>query len=244
MHYRFAPPGSYEDFASGLVLRSAPRYPGFPVRLASELFQRARLHLGRTRDLVLWDPCCGSGQLIACLSLLHRESLARVIASDIDEGAVHLAGHNIALADPGRLSQRRAALHELAERFGKPSHARAVEAADRLASLPGGAPELTCGVADVLDPAALAGLLGDATPDIVVTDLPYGEQTGWHGGVSDELPPAESALRALQATIAPDGVAVLVNRGRRPEALSRPREQLRVGRRVAAFYTAGRGGDQ
>lgn len=244
MQYRFAPPRSYEDFASGLVLRSAPRHPGFPVRLASELFQRARQYVGRSRNLVLWDPCCGSGQLITCLTLLHRESLARVVASDIDGGAVDLAGQNLALADQRRLAQRRADLHELLERFGKPSHARAVEAADRLASLPGGAPVLTCGVADVLDPAALAALLGDAMPDIVITDLPYGEQTGWHGGVSDELPPAEMALRALQATIASDGVAVLVSHGRRPEALSRPREQLRVGRRVAAFYTAARGGCQ
>ncbi|MFD2352348.1 hypothetical protein ACFSTC_28350 [Nonomuraea ferruginea] len=32
---------SHEDLASGAVLHSAPRFPAFPVRLASEIFQRA-----------------------------------------------------------------------------------------------------------------------------------------------------------------------------------------------------------
>lgn len=63
MPYRPATARSdHRDLASGFVLRSAPGYPAFPVRLAQELFLRAAAYLpvrvghraaflGRIRDL-------------------------------------------------------------------------------------------------------------------------------------------------------------------------------------------------
>lgn len=234
MKYRFAPARSFEDLASGLVLRSAPGHPGFPVRLASELFQRALNHLGRTDDVVLWDPFCGSGQLVTSLALLHREAVLGVVASDIDPGAVALAARNLALTAPAGLAARREEVAILAQRHGRESHARAVAAADRLAQLPGNPPEVRSGTADATDPQSLATLLGGIRPHVVVSDLPYGEQTGWGGTGADVA--AERALQAVSAVMAPGGVVVLVNRGRRPEATSPAAERVRVGRRVAAVY--------
>ncbi len=55
MAYRYAlVRENYEDLASGGGLRSAPGFPAFPVRLASEMFQRALALHGEPAAL-LWD---------------------------------------------------------------------------------------------------------------------------------------------------------------------------------------------
>ncbi len=97
MAYRIATEREdYSDLASGSVLRSAPGYPAFPVRLAQELFLRAATHRPAA-PLTLWDPCCGSGYLVTVIGLLHRPRLRRVIATDVQPQAVSLATENLAL---------------------------------------------------------------------------------------------------------------------------------------------------
>jgi hypothetical protein len=57
MQYRFAEKSNYEDLAAGRVIHGAPGATNFPVRLASELFQRA-LAVRRGNDRVhVFDPC-------------------------------------------------------------------------------------------------------------------------------------------------------------------------------------------
>jgi 23S rRNA (guanine2535-N1)-methyltransferase len=89
MPYRLADaPQDYSDLASGFVLRSAPGFPAFPMRLAQELFLRCASYLPASEPLTLWDPCCGSGYLTVVTSLLNRPRLGRLVCSDVSPDAV------------------------------------------------------------------------------------------------------------------------------------------------------------
>ncbi|WP_312847199.1 hypothetical protein [Microbispora sp. KK1-11] len=83
------------------MLHSAPGFPAFPVRLASEMVQRAMELRGGGRATV-WDPCCGSGYLLTVIGLLHRRRISAVLASDVDPAAVGLAERNLALLTASR----------------------------------------------------------------------------------------------------------------------------------------------
>ncbi|MEU9891467.1 hypothetical protein [Sphaerisporangium sp. NPDC051011] len=108
MAYRYAVVReNHEDPASGGVLHSAPGFPAFPVRLASEMFQRALALHGKSAALV-WDPCCGSGYLLTVLGLLHPRQITGVLASDIEPEALRLAEQNLGLLSrAGLFSGRR-----------------------------------------------------------------------------------------------------------------------------------------
>ena len=79
MPYLFATQDlDYSDYSSGRVLYSQPGAPAFPVRLASEIFQRARHILGADRPgaerrLALFDPVCGGAYHLTTLGFLHGE---------------------------------------------------------------------------------------------------------------------------------------------------------------------------
>lgn len=182
MPYRLATERrNYSDLASGFVLRSAPGRPAFPVRLAAELFLRAAAYLPDRPQLSLWDPCCGSGYLVSVLGFLYRPRLARVICSDISAGETAIAARNLALLTEAGLAERERELRQLAAMYGKPGYTQAADAARRLAGdLRAAGGDLPSAVAtvDVFDPAGLAQL---PTADLVITDVPYGEQTRWQG---------------------------------------------------------------
>jgi len=234
--YRYATaPADYRDLASGFVLRSAPGQPAFPVRLAQELFLRSAAHLPAGPRLSIWDPCCGSGYLAAVLGLLCRPRLDRVICSDISAGAVALAAGNLALLTGAGLAERERDLRERAVRYGKPGYLEAARAARRLAGqlretggdLPGSAER-----ADVFDPAGLAAL---PAADLVITDVPYGEQTSWQGPAGPDDQPLPSMLRSLCQVLPPHAVVTLCARARRI-SFGRPvpaLERLRLGHRSA-----------
>ncbi|WP_030106535.1 rRNA methyltransferase [Actinoalloteichus caeruleus] len=232
---------NYQDLASGAVLRSAPGLPAFPVRLASEVFQRAVALRGRSGPVTVWDPCCGSGYLLTVLGLLHRAALSAVVASDLDERALSLARANLALLSDRGLTARAAELRALAERHGKPGYRETADTALRLrARLAGGGDvPVTVLAADAFDPApAVADRFRDGPPDIVVTDVPYGERTDWLG-------PAASGgtagmLGAVASVVPAETVLVVATRGRKvPLAVPRPAGSLRVGTRAVALLRAG-----
>ncbi|GAA2848172.1 hypothetical protein GCM10010517_05370 [Streptosporangium fragile] len=235
----------YQDLASGMVLHSAPGFPAFPVRLAGEMFQRALALRGNAREdrpVVLWDPCCGSGYLLTVLAILHRSRIAAVLASDIGEDATRIAARNLALLTRAGLSERAADLRERAERFDKPSYAAAAEAAGRIGrELAGEGGDVPHRVhrADVLDPGELRAVIGERPPDIVVTDVPYGEQTAWlgpHG--ADGVP---GMVRSLAAVLPADAVIALAARGRKvPLGALRPAASFRIGTRAVALIVPGR----
>ncbi|MER5213957.1 rRNA methyltransferase [Streptomyces sp. NPDC002838] len=228
------------DLACGVVLHSAPGYPAFPVRLAVEIFLRGLDHLPDDGPVTLWDPCCGSGYLVTVLGLLQRRSLRRVIASDVDPEPVGLARKNLALLTPEGLAARERERREQSERFAKPSYLEAADAARRLRerlTADGGGLPCTVGTADVFDAEALARVVSGSPPDLVVTDLPYGERTQWAGEVPGE--PVTGMLRSLASVLPPHAVIAVTDRARKiPVAPVRPLERLKIGTRSAVLVRA------
>lgn len=242
MSYRHATvQRDYQDLASGSVLHSAPGFPAFPVRLASEIFQRALALRGGEGPAVVWDPCCGSGYLLAVLALLHRPRIASVLACDLDPDALGVAERNLALLSRAGLTARAAELEARAARFGKPAYGAAAQAARRLAgeldAAGGDVPHGVC-QADVFDRDQLQRALGHSAPDIVITDVPYGEQTHWRG------PSAAAGITgmvdALTAVLPPDSVIAVTVRGRKVpvDRDRRPHTSFKIGTRAVALFRA------
>lgn len=132
MAYRYAlTRENYADFSGG-VLHSAPGFPQFPVRLASEMFQRA-LALVPSSIAHVWDPCCGSGHLLTALAFLHRRDITSVLGTDVNPAALILARKNLDLLSEHGMDARSDELRTRAERLGKPAYLDAAAAAQRLA---------------------------------------------------------------------------------------------------------------
>lgn len=227
---------NYEDLASGRVLYGRPGATAFPVRIASEVFQRCVEHLrrqGAPPPYSLYDPCCGGGYLLAVLGFLHGEDLQRIVGSDIDAEAVEQARRNVSLLTAAGLEQRRVELRGMAEQFGKPSHLAAVESADRLkAALTAGHDRIRtdCFSFDITGEAPLPESLRPV--DLVISDLPYGWTTAWRGAATvDEA--AGMLLGKIEAVLAPIAVVALV--AGKDQAVShssyRREEMWNIGRR-------------
>ncbi len=249
MPYRFAlDRPDYADLASGRVLHSAPGFPAFPVRLASEIFQRClalRADAGLREPCVLYDLCCGTGYLLTVLAYLHGTSLSAVIGSDIDEKACELARRNLALLSRAGLDARAAELAALNQRYGKEAHREALASAQRLqarlearGSL---APTRTAVFqADALDGVRLREQLGGEPMNIVLVDVPYGLHSQWrlgeHAGSAGE--PLWALLEVLQSVVgATSVVAIVSDKGQKAAAAGYKRlEQFQLGKRRIAIY--------
>lgn len=211
--------GDLSDLASGRVFHSLPGHPAFPVRLASEVFQRclaARRAGGSPGPCVLYDPCCGAGYHLSVLATLHWDEIGEVIGSDIDEHAVRVAGQNLGLLSPAGMERRIAEIESMLASYGKDSHREALGSAralrDRIAAL--AARRLLRArafQASALDGAALRQGLGGSAVDIVFTDIPYGSHSHWREPVTGQPPahPLESMLGALAGVLAPGGVVAV-----------------------------------
>src|SRR5215212_63077 len=126
----------YSDLASGRVFYSLPGHPAFPVRLASEIFQRcvarrATIYQNST-PCILYDPCCGAAYHLSVLAYLHREHIQGVIASDIDEKAIEFAEKNLSLLSINGLEKRIHDISEMHATYGKESHREALRSASVL----------------------------------------------------------------------------------------------------------------
>ncbi|ETK30637.1 hypothetical protein MPTA5024_39170, partial [Microbispora sp. ATCC PTA-5024] len=99
--------------------------------------------------------------------------------------------------------------------------------------------------ADVFDAGGLREVLGGRRPGVVVTDVPYGEQTSWLG--PDGESGAAGMLRTLGAVLPEGAVIAVAVRGRRPPRADGadglvPRGSFKIGTRtVALFQTAAAG---
>lgn len=231
MKFEHAPQTSYEDVGGGQVLHSAPGFPGFPARLAVELFERARVLVGRER-VGLWDPMCGAGGILTSVALLRPEALTRVLASDVDEEALDLARKNLDLTTVTGLEARRA---ELVERGAA---AARVASAERLLARVAAHPPLPTAAAraDVTDPASVAGLDLDGV-DVVMADLPYGTQTDW---ASTATAPTVQALEVLGDALPAGGVVVLTTTEREHlRGMPAATRSFKHGHRYVRFYRTG-----
>jgi 23S rRNA (guanine2535-N1)-methyltransferase len=242
VQYRHAPDADHSDLASGAVLRSAPGHPAFPVRLGLELFGRALAHRAPRGPVTVWDPCCGSGQLLVAVALLRRRDVRAVVGSDAAPAALAIAEQNLALLTVAGLAARERELHDLVDAHGKASHERASAAAGRLArrlAAEGGDVSTARHEANALDPARLTPVAARHAPEIVLADVPHGAQTEWapHG---QRTGPA-ALVAALGQVLPATSVLVVVDRARRVELPAGvvALERLRVGHRAAALVRAG-----
>jgi hypothetical protein len=221
MPYRFARERQdYSDFAGGQVFVTAPGQTGFPVRLASELFQRClaiRGSAGFDSPCALYDPCCGSAYLLSTLAFLHGREIRRIIGSDVDRDALGLARRNLALTTPEGLAARIAELQRLHQLYGKASHAAALDSARRLQRLlaatgaeHGMRSELFA--ADALRKTELAARLKHIRVDVVLTDVPYGQLSSWQAaaaGANREADPVTQMLEALRPVLSAQAVVAI-----------------------------------
>jgi 23S rRNA (guanine2535-N1)-methyltransferase len=250
MPYRFVQErDDYADFAAGPVLYSLPGRPAFPVRLASEIFQRCRAllqRMGATGPSAIYDPCCGSAYLLVTLGYLHRPAIRRLTASDVDPAVLPLAERNLSLLSESGVAARAEQLDALHRQFGKPSHAEALASSQRLAARLAAyrhLPPLPCEafVADALRAPEILARVAPGSVDIVITDVPYGQRTAWHG--ADDAPAAPDPLwrllEALRPALAPASVVAVTSDKRQRaahEAFQRV-EQLQLGKRRTLFFT-------
>ncbi len=200
MNYMYANRPSYEDFAPGRALYHAPGMTNFPARVAEELMGRCLDLLGRRENVVLYDPLCGAGSLLAVAAFTSAASLARVRGTDADPSAVLLAQRNLALLVPAGLEARARELAGMGERFERPSYAEAARSAQNLARL---LPEK--GVAAEAFAADAFHLSADGfRADVILTDFPYGSMKAWTTG------DAGAFLSAMGERLRPGGIVCAV----------------------------------
>ena len=134
MQYKFAEERlNYSDLASGHVFYGLPGHPAFPIRLASEIFQRCLAFRGKKYSpCVVYDPCCGAAYHLSVIAYLHWNSIHQLICSDIDEKAVQLAERNLGLLTPDGMKRRGREISTMIHLYGKESHKNALESLHRL----------------------------------------------------------------------------------------------------------------
>ena len=209
MRYRFARERQdYSDYSSGRVLYSLPGHPAFPVRLASEILQRCvalREAQGATGPCVLYDPCCGGAYHLSTLAYLHWNAIGEIIASDVDEEILSVAGRNLSLLTVEGLDRRTEEISRMLVKYKKASHAAALESAEKLKHRLMGLVEIhqvevRLFAADATDVRAVREKLAGRKVDVVISDVPYGWHSLWQipdASQASTLGPAWQMLEAL-----------------------------------------------
>ncbi len=206
MQYRYvSEKENYEDFAAGRVLLSQAGMTSFPVRLASEIFQRCAEYFRRDQRLRVYDPCCGGGYLLTVLGFLHSTGIQSLHGSDINSDIIGLASDNLRLLTPEGLTTRRDTLRSLADTYNKPSHYDALESVERLRQrLPASPITTQTWVADALQLTA-----NPASVDLIICDVPYGSVTHWQTDGDDNL--ITALLQAQYEALVAGGIVAVIS---------------------------------
>jgi tRNA G10 N-methylase Trm11 len=219
MQYQFVKEQQdYSDLAGGRVFHSLPGHPAFPVRLASEIFQRCManreaIYQNSTR-CVLYDPCCGAAYHLSVLAHLHREHIREVIGSDIDEKAVALAKRNLELVSIAGLDKRIIEITEMSERYGKTSHKDALRSAQNLRSHSlASARKYSMSArvfrANATENKEIFNDIGDESVDIVFTDIPYGQHSDWRSPAGTD--PIKAMLDVLRNVLSGSSLVAITS---------------------------------
>lgn len=211
MEYRYGKNENYEDFSSGRVIYGGVGVPNFPVRLAIEIFGRCLDYKSRKNELTVYDPCCGGGYLLTVLGF-HYPEIFKLVGSDLNEAMLSVAEKNFSLLSREGLDRRQAELRELEAKYGKESHREALESLERLKirTRPG---HFTYRVlrADCTKP-----LPQGIAPDIIITDIPYGNLVAWESSPEASL---DRMYRQLAEISDGDTVlAVVMDKKAKPDA--------------------------
>lgn len=174
MEYLYSKNDNYEDYASGRVIYGGKGIPNFPVRLLNEMFQRGITYLDGHDDLVVYDPCCGGGYSLTVLGFFHSNKIKLLCGSDIDENMVWHAKKNVSLLSTEGLNSRKAELETLYDNFGKPSHKDALSSIEVLKK------QLIRPVKANIFVADCTKELPKLCPNLIITDVPYGNLVEWN----------------------------------------------------------------
>ena len=186
MTYKFVEKASFEDFSGGRVIYHQPGFTNYPVRLACEIFMRCLARVDKAK-VNIYDPCCGSGYILTVLGFLYGGRINSIYGSDISSEAVALAEKNLRLLSPEGLLKRKEELYALYRAYGKDSHIQGIESAERLLTMVHDS-NICCKVfkRDVLVSKEAYRITNidididmNLDIDIVITDVPYGNLTGW-----------------------------------------------------------------
>lgn len=176
MKYRHAENCNYEDFASGRVLYHASGMTNFPVRLINEIYGRCLGYSNKKKDICLYDCCCGGGYSLTVLGFLNQRTISKIIASDIDYKMLEIAKANLSLLSRDGINRRIEEIRSLYGRYGKKSHAEAEKSALRLLNLLQKEIDVRLFQANALKEIQI-----DIKPNIIITDVPYGNMADWQG---------------------------------------------------------------
>jgi 23S rRNA (guanine2535-N1)-methyltransferase len=218
--YKFATTKrNYEDYSSGRVFYGSPGATGFPVRLASEIFQRCAQRLiakGLAPPYTLYDPCCGGGYSPSVIGYLHGSQIQSIYCSDISAQALELAQRNLALLSLAGLDERTNEIRSLIEQYNKQSHRDALESSSRLKhqlathSFPIQTKSFRF---DILGNENLAGKIDKV--DLVLTDLPYGQVVSWYGATDDDAP-EQKLLTHIRPVLKPTSLVAITTSKNQP----------------------------
>lgn len=180
MEYQFGQNANYEDFSSGRVIYHVEGMPNFPVRLAQEIFGRCLAYSAKKEDICLYDCCCGGGYLLTVLGFLNQGIISEIVGSDIDRQALRIAKNNLSLLSNDGISKRIDEIKVMQEKYQKESHNDAMRSAYRLKEMIRSNISVQLFQANVLENIELL-----KTPDIIITDVPYGNLVSWENGSGD-----------------------------------------------------------
>lgn len=241
----------YSHFASGNVFVSAPGHPGFPVRLASEIFQTC-LHLrtpaGAAGRVVLYDPCCGAGYLLATTAFRHWEHISCAIGSDLDEESLVLARTNLSLLAPAGVARRRDELATAEAGESRASRRVALDSLEALFDLQTRMIEqyplgYRLSRADAGSPAEVAAAVGDMRVDVAMVDIPYGELSDWQGSLRTRGSREEAIsgmFESLLGVLSPRAVVAIVSP--KTDTVAHPgyerRRRFKLGKRMVSYLSA------
>jgi 23S rRNA (guanine2535-N1)-methyltransferase len=242
MQYKYAVEHlDYSDYSSGRVFYSLSGHPAFPIRLASEVFQRCVMFRKAIYETsvpcTLYDPCCGAAYHLSVLAYLHSEHLQEVIGSDVNEKAVELAKRNLGLLNINGLDKRIDEISKMIEQYGKESHQDALRSAhvlkDKLLSQPNKYLHKTKAFqASALNSKEILDNIKPNSLDIVFTDVPYGQHSQWQNAANLSNP-LKSILDSLLNVLSLSSViAIASDKQQKVSHESYQRlEQFQIGKR-------------
>jgi 16S rRNA G966 N2-methylase RsmD len=216
MEYKFATGRTnYTDLASGHVFYSLPGHPAFPIRLASEIYQRCLAWRGQASGpCTIYDPCCGAAYHLSVIAYLHWDSVYRVICSDIDVKAVQLAERNLSLLTPDGMERRSQEISAMVHLYNKESHKSALESIIRMqeqVNVLTAVRSMQTHVfqANATEAASLREGLRDTIIDLIFTDIPYKQHSKWEGTQAPD--PIWAMLEALSEFLSPHSIVAIAS---------------------------------
>ena len=173
MQYKYCDNENFEDYASGRVLYSADGVANFPVRLVNEIFGYGKEYSVKKEGLCVYDPCCGGGYSLTVLGFMNADCIDKICGSDVDPQMVQMAEKNLSLLSTVGMEKRREEIQNLFNMYGKVSHAEALESVMRLKN------KVEKDIVTKVYVADCTKELPPVLPDIIITDIPYGNLVAW-----------------------------------------------------------------